>query len=124
MPATLRNATVAIEDERFYHHGGVDYESIVRAAFRDVTSGNNGSFSAGPGYDLVTGRGTPVVNKLVPDLIDRPAAIIATLDLLRPIYQQTAAFGHFGRTDVDLPWERTDKAEALRAAAGLAAMPA
>src|SRR4051795_6646791 len=39
MPATLRNATVAIEDERFYHHGGVDYESIVRAAFRDVTSG-------------------------------------------------------------------------------------
>src|SRR3954453_1401348 len=39
MPPVLRNATVAIEDERFYHHGGVDYESIVRAAFRDVTSG-------------------------------------------------------------------------------------
>src|SRR5689334_12518202 len=39
MPTDLRNATVAIEDQRFYHHGGVDYESIVRAALRDVTSG-------------------------------------------------------------------------------------
>ena len=49
----------------------------------------------------------------------RPAAIIADLDLLRPIYRQTAAYGHFGRTDVDLPWERTDKAAALQKAAGL-----
>ncbi|WP_428835473.1 methionine adenosyltransferase [Saccharopolyspora thermophila] len=47
----------------------------------------------------------------------RPAAIIRDLDLLRPIYAQTAAYGHFGRTDVDLPWERTDRAEALKAAA-------
>ncbi|ABR46941.1 Methionine adenosyltransferase [Alkaliphilus metalliredigens QYMF] len=45
----------------------------------------------------------------------RPAAIIRDLDLRRPIYRQIAAYGHFGRTDVDLPWERTDKAEALRA---------
>ncbi|MEW6574633.1 MAG: methionine adenosyltransferase [Bacillota bacterium] len=45
----------------------------------------------------------------------RPAAIIAHFDLRRPIYKKTAAYGHFGRTDVDLPWERTDKAEALRA---------
>ncbi len=44
----------------------------------------------------------------------RPAAIIETLDLRRPIYKQTAAYGHFGRTDVDLPWERTDKVELLR----------
>ncbi|RSK28251.1 methionine adenosyltransferase [Bacillus sp. HMF5848] len=44
----------------------------------------------------------------------RPAGIIKMLDLRRPIYKQTAAYGHFGRTDVDLPWERTDKAEALR----------
>lgn len=44
----------------------------------------------------------------------RPAAIIKQLDLRRPIYQQTAAYGHFGRTDIDLPWERTDKAEILR----------
>jgi S-adenosylmethionine synthetase len=51
----------------------------------------------------------------------RPAAIIANLDLLRPIYRQTAAYGHFGRTDVDLPWERTDKADLLREEAGLAA---
>jgi S-adenosylmethionine synthetase len=48
----------------------------------------------------------------------RPAAIIRDLDLLRPIYAQTAAYGHFGRTDVDLPWERTDRADALRAVSG------
>ncbi|PYZ97114.1 methionine adenosyltransferase [Alteribacter lacisalsi] len=44
----------------------------------------------------------------------RPAGIIKMLDLRRPIYKQTAAYGHFGRTDVDLPWERTDKAELLK----------
>ena len=48
----------------------------------------------------------------------RPAGIIKMLDLRRPIYRQTAAYGHFGRTDVDLPWEKTDKAEALRAYLG------
>ncbi|WP_253780207.1 methionine adenosyltransferase, partial [Goodfellowiella coeruleoviolacea] len=48
----------------------------------------------------------------------RPAAIIRDLDLLRPIYAQTAAYGHFGRPELDLPWERTDRAEALKAAAG------
>ena len=48
-----------------------------------------------------------------------PSGIIKTLDLLRPIYKQTAAYGHFGRTDVDLPWEHTDKAETLRKQAGL-----
>ena len=45
----------------------------------------------------------------------RPAGIIKMLDLRRPIYKQTAAYGHFGRTDLDLPWEKTDKAEALKA---------
>jgi S-adenosylmethionine synthetase len=49
----------------------------------------------------------------------RPAGIIRMLDLRRPIYKQTAAYGHFGRTDLDLPWERTDKAESLKADAGL-----
>jgi S-adenosylmethionine synthetase len=48
-----------------------------------------------------------------------PKGIITTLDLRRPIYRPIAAYGHFGRTDLDLPWERTDKAEALRRAAGL-----
>ncbi len=48
----------------------------------------------------------------------RPAAIIRDLDLLRPIYAQTAAYGHFGRTDVELPWESTDRAGALKSAAG------
>jgi len=47
----------------------------------------------------------------------RPAAIIGDLDLLRPIYAQTAAYGHFGRVDLDLPWERTDRAGALKDAA-------
>ncbi len=45
----------------------------------------------------------------------RPAGIIKMLDLRRPIYKQTASYGHFGRTDIDLPWEKTDKAEALKA---------
>jgi S-adenosylmethionine synthetase len=47
----------------------------------------------------------------------RPAAIIRELDLLRPIYAQTAAYGHFGRTDIDLPWENTDRADLLKVAA-------
>jgi S-adenosylmethionine synthetase len=49
----------------------------------------------------------------------RPASIIAALDLRRPIYRQTAAYGHFGRPDLDLPWERTDKAALLASEAGL-----
>jgi len=49
----------------------------------------------------------------------RPEAIIRTLELRRPIYRQTATYGHFGREDLDLPWERTDKAEVLRKEAGL-----
>ena len=53
--------------------------------------------------------------KIVRENFDlRPAGIIRMLDLRRPIYRQTAAYGHFGRTDVDLPWEHTDKAEALK----------
>ncbi len=50
----------------------------------------------------------------------RPAAIVERFDLLRPIYQQTAAYGHFGRDDIDLPWERLDVVDDLRKAAGLA----
>ncbi len=49
----------------------------------------------------------------------RPKAIIQTLDLLRPIYKQSAAYGHFGRNDVEFPWEKTDKAAALKEAAGI-----
>nr|WP_255466724.1 methionine adenosyltransferase [Corynebacterium sp. LK25] len=49
----------------------------------------------------------------------RPAAIIRDLDLLRPIYAQTSTYGHFGRTDLDLPWEQLNRVEELRAAAGL-----
>ena len=61
------------------------------------------------------------IEQLVHDNFDlRPGAIIEDLNLRRPIYSKTAAYGHFGRADVDLPWERTDKADALRAAAGLA----
>jgi len=61
-----------------------------------------------------------LIAKLIAAHFDlRPAGIIKTLDLRRPIYRQTAAYGHFGRTDVDLPWERTDKAEFLRREAKL-----
>jgi S-adenosylmethionine synthetase len=60
--------------------------------------------------------------KLIREHFDlRPAGIIQALDLRRPIYQPTAAFGHFGRTDIDAPWERLDKVEALKAAVGVRA---
>ena len=71
---------------------------------------------------LVNTHGTGVVSderlvEIVRENFDlRPAGIIKMLDLRRPIYKQTAAYGHFGRTDVCLPWEQTDKAEALKAA--------
>ncbi|MBX5473572.1 MAG: methionine adenosyltransferase [Thermoleophilia bacterium] len=64
----------------------------------------------------------PRIEALVREHFDlRPAAILRDLDLCRPIYAKTAAYGHFGRDDGDFTWERTDKAEALRAAAGLEA---
>ncbi|MGB3917001.1 MAG: methionine adenosyltransferase [Thiothrix litoralis] len=69
--------------------------------------------------------GTNTVDEtLIADLVRehfdlRPYGITKMLDLLRPIYRGTAAYGHFGREDLDLPWERTDKADALRSAAGL-----
>jgi S-adenosylmethionine synthetase len=60
------------------------------------------------------------IQKLIERHFDlRPASIIAALDLRRPIYRQTAAYGHFGRPDLDLPWERTDKAALLAAEAGI-----
>ncbi len=62
------------------------------------------------------------IEELVREHFDlRPAAILRDLDLRRPIYAKTAAYGHFGREDRDFTWERTDKADALREAAGLAA---
>jgi S-adenosylmethionine synthetase len=62
------------------------------------------------------------IEELVREQFDlRPAAILHDLDLLRPIFAKTAVYGHFGRADHDFTWERTDKADALRAAAGLAA---
>ena len=74
----------------------------------------------------VNTRGTGVIPdaeiaKLVEKVFDmRPDAIIERLDLRRPIYRQTAAYGHFGRTDLDLPWERLDQVERLKKEAGLA----
>ena len=67
-----------------------------------------------------TERVDPVrIQSAIAEVFDlRPAAIIRDLDLLRPIYAPTSAYGHFGRTDVALPWENTDRADALRAAAG------
>ena len=67
-------------------------------------------------------RSGKVSNEKLVELVEknfdlRPGAIIRDLDLRRPIYKQVAAYGHFGRTDIDLPWERTDKAETLKAQA-------
>ena len=60
------------------------------------------------------------IQRAVTEVFDlRPAAIIADLDLLRPIYAQTASYGHFGRDLPDFTWERTDRVESLRRAAGL-----
>jgi S-adenosylmethionine synthetase len=62
------------------------------------------------------------IESLVREHFDlRPAAILRDLDLRRPIYAKTAAYGHFGREEHDFTWERTDKASALRTAAGLTA---
>ena len=74
-----------------------------------------------PGERIIEAK---VAEELIAKLIVKhfnltPAGIIKTLDLRRPIYKQTAAYGHFGRTDVELPWEKTDKAEVLRQEAGL-----
>jgi S-adenosylmethionine synthetase len=72
---------------------------------------------------LVDSQGTSALTnerlgEIVRELFDlRPGKIISRLDLRRPIYEQTAAYGHFGRTDVDLPWERADMVEALKARA-------
>ncbi|MGB0764858.1 MAG: methionine adenosyltransferase, partial [Luminiphilus sp.] len=62
--------------------------------------------------------GDDTIARLVRDHFDlRPKGIIEMLDLKRPIYRKTASYGHFGRDDADFPWERTDRAEALRASA-------
>ena len=74
---------------------------------------------------LVNTHGTGIISdEAITTLIDkhfdlRPAAIIRHLGLRRPIYKATAAYGHFGRTDIDAPWEKTDMAETLRKAAGI-----
>ena len=60
------------------------------------------------------------IARLVEEVFDlRPGAIIRDFDLRRPIYQQTASYGHFGREDLDLPWEKLDRVDDLKAAAGL-----
>ena len=60
------------------------------------------------------------IDALINEYFDlRPGAIIRDLGLRKPIYQKTAAYGHFGRDDIEFPWERTDKAEALKSAVGL-----
>jgi S-adenosylmethionine synthetase len=60
-----------------------------------------------------------VLEKSIASVFDlRPGAIVRDLDLLRPIYRATAAYGHFGRADADFPWERLDRVDALRSAVG------
>jgi S-adenosylmethionine synthetase len=70
------------------------------------------------------GTGTMPDDKIAALILEnfdlRPGAIIRDLNLRRPIYRQIAAYGHFGRDDLNLPWENTDRAQALRQAAGIA----
>ena len=68
-----------------------------------------------------TGKVSPEkIEEIITSTFDlRPGAIIKSLDLRRPIYRQTAAYGHFGRSDINLPWEKLDKVEVLKKAAGL-----
>ena len=69
-----------------------------------------------------TGSTPTQIARLVVEHFDlRPAAIVRDLDLRRPIYRPTAAYGHFGRSDPSFTWERTDRADALRSAAGISA---
>jgi S-adenosylmethionine synthetase len=72
-------------------------------------------------YTEGTGKlGDDEIAALVNEYFDlRPKGIIQMLDLLRPIYEKTAAYGHFGREEPEFSWERTDKAAALKAATGL-----
>jgi S-adenosylmethionine synthetase len=66
--------------------------------------------------------GEDVIDRLVKECFDlRPARILHDLRLRRPIYKATAAYGHFGRTDIDAPWEDVDKVAQLRASAGMGA---
>ena len=80
---------------------------------------------ARPTSVMVTTEGTGKVSderlaQLVQDHFDlRPKGIVQMLDLLRPIYTKTAAYGHFGREEPEFSWEKTDKAAALKAAAGV-----
>ena len=72
------------------------------------------------GGTAAEGQTNESIQQAVEKVFDlRPDAIIRDLDLKRPIYSQTAAYGHFGRTDIDVPWEHTDKVDDLRAAAGV-----
>ena len=64
-------------------------------------------------------QGSKVAKLVLAHFDLRPKGIVQMLDLLRPIYQKSAAYGHFGREEPEFTWERTDKAQALRAAAGL-----
>jgi len=65
--------------------------------------------------DKESGTDVDKLTEVVKEVFDlRPTAIIRDLDLKKPIYRQTASYGHFGRTDIELPWEKTDKAEILK----------
>ena len=86
-----------------------------------LTSGKNRIIVTELPYMVNKARLIEKIAELVREHFDlRPAGIIKMLDLQRPIYSKTAAYGHFGREEPEFTWERTDKAQALRKAAGLA----
>ena len=114
---------------RSYEPGRADYVTLIAnyQPLQDTYGGPN-YFAMDPTalYKIhVDTRGTARVperriEQLIREHFDlRPKGIIQMLDLLRPIYRKTAAYGHFGRDEPEFTWEHTDKAQALRAAAGL-----
>ena len=106
-------------NDQYGHERGDDFIQSFASCLTRITTAN--SFLARFGGDeFVIIQEKTSLEELVQKNFDlRPAGIIRMLDLRRPIYAQTAAYGHFGRTDIDLPWEHTDKADALREQAGI-----
>ena len=101
-----------MKNKKFNYFTIVIYVLIIAALVVFVTSGNE-SVNKKPDELKTTD-----FYQLVREGFDlRPAAIIKTLDLRRPIYRQTAGYGHFGRAELDLPWEKTDMVQTLLAKA-------
>ena len=118
----MRNIWRAIRLYRAWLGKGAEGATPIRLTWRQTAYAIGVAHPFSVLVDCFGTEKVPVeqIEALVGEKFDlRPAAILRDLDLRRPIYQKTAAYGHFGRDDHDFTWERTDKADLLREAAGL-----